>query len=44
LAAIGKQLPILSPEEDEEIMQRAGFSNIETFYVGLGFRGWVDYA
>lgn len=44
LQTIGKQLPILSPEEDENIMQRAGFSNIETFYVGLGFRGWVGYA
>jgi tRNA (cmo5U34)-methyltransferase len=43
-AAIGEQLPILAPEQDEELMQRAGFSNINTFYVGLAFRGWVAYA
>jgi tRNA (cmo5U34)-methyltransferase len=44
LAAIGKQLPILAPEQDEELMQKAGFSDINTFYVGLGFRGWMAYA
>lgn len=42
--AIGEQLPILAPEQDEALMQKAGFSNINTFYVGLGFRGWVAYA
>lgn len=42
--AIGKQLPILSPEEDKELMQRAGFTDISTFYIGLGFRGWIAYA
>lgn len=44
VAAIGKQLPILSPAQDEEVMRKAGFSGISTFYVGLGFRGWVAYA
>lgn len=43
-AAIGKQLPILSPEQDEALMRRAGFSGICTFYTGLAFRGWVAYA
>lgn len=42
--AIGEQLPILAPEQDQELMQRAGFSNINTFYMGLAFRGWVAYA
>jgi tRNA (cmo5U34)-methyltransferase len=42
--AIGKQLPILAPDQDEELMQKAGFSDINTFYVGLAFRGWVAYA
>lgn len=42
--AIGKQLPILAPEQDEELMRRAGFSAISTFYVGLAFRGWVANA
>jgi tRNA (cmo5U34)-methyltransferase len=42
--AIGKQLPILAPDQDEALMQKAGFSAINTFYVGLAFRGWVAYA
>lgn len=44
MEAIGKQLPILSPEQDEELMQKAGFTDINTFYTGLGFRGWVAHA
>lgn len=42
--AIGKQLPILAPAKDEELMRKAGFSNISTFYIALAFRGWVAYA
>ncbi len=42
--AIGSQLPILTPEQDEELMQRAGFSDIRTFFVALAFRGWVARA
>ncbi len=44
VAAIGAQLPILGPEQDEELMRRAGFANIQTFYMGLAFRGWVAHA
>lgn len=43
-AAIGAQLPILSPEQDEDLMRRAGFSNISTFFVALAFHGWVAHA
>ncbi len=43
-AAMGKQLPILAPEQDEELMRKAGFSDISVFYVALAFRGWVAYA
>lgn len=43
-AAIGKQLPILAPEQDEDLMRRAGFSDISTFFVALAFRGWVARA
>mgnify|MGYP003381851030 FL=1 len=43
-AAIGKQLPILAPVQDEELMRKAGFSDINVFYTGLAFRGWVAYA
>jgi tRNA (cmo5U34)-methyltransferase len=43
-AAIGHQLPILAPDQDEALMQKAGFSDISIFYVGLAFRGWVAHA
>lgn len=43
-AAISAQLPILSPEQDEDLMRRAGFSNISTFFVALAFHGWVAHA
>ncbi len=42
--AIGNRLSILSPEEDEEMLREAGFSNVSLFYAGLSFRGWVGYA
>ncbi|MEI5678773.1 MULTISPECIES: class I SAM-dependent methyltransferase [unclassified Mesorhizobium] len=42
--AIGNRLSILSPEEDEAMLRKAGFSNVSLFYAGLSFRGWVGYA
>lgn len=42
--AIGTQLCILTPEQDEAILREAGFSNVSLFYVGFTFRGWVGYA
>ncbi len=42
--AIGTQLSILSPEEDEAMLREAGFSGVSLFYAGLSFRGWVGYA
>jgi tRNA (cmo5U34)-methyltransferase len=43
-AAIAERLPILAPEEDEQLFREAGFSGISLFYVGFAFRGWVSYA
>lgn len=42
--AVGAQLPILSPEQDEAILRDSGFTNVSLFYAGLAFRGWVAYA
>lgn len=42
--AIATRLSILSPEEDEALLREAGFSNVNLFYAGLSFRGWVGYA
>ena len=43
-AMIGAQLPILSPEDDEKLLGQAGFHDINLFYLGFTFRGWVAYA
>lgn len=42
--AIGTRLSILSPEDDEALLRRAGFSDVSLFYAGLSLRGWVAYA
>jgi tRNA (cmo5U34)-methyltransferase len=41
---IASRLPILSPEEDEQLLREAGFSEIQFFYAAFAFRGWVAYA
>jgi tRNA (cmo5U34)-methyltransferase len=41
---IAARLPILSPEEDEQLLRDAGFSGVSLFYAGFAFRGWVAYA
>lgn len=41
---IVERLPILSPEEDEQLLRDAGFTSVSLFYVGFAFRGWVAYA
>jgi tRNA (cmo5U34)-methyltransferase len=42
--AIGAQLPILEPEQDEAMLREGGFADVTLFYVGFTFRGWVAYA
>ncbi len=38
---IEASLPVLSPHEDEALLREAGFSDIDVFYVGGVFRGWI---
>lgn len=38
-----ERLPALSPEEDEDILRRCGFSGVELFYAAFTFKGWVAY-
>lgn len=42
--AVRTRLSILAPEEEEAMLQEAGFRNVTLFYAGLSFRGWVAYA
>ena len=41
---VGEELPILTPAQDEAVLREAGFSEVQLFYVGFTFRGWVGYA
>lgn len=41
---IGASLPLLGPDEEEALLQQAGFSRPSLFYTGLAFRGWVAHA
>lgn len=41
--AIGNQLPVLSPAQDEALLEEAGFSGVRVFYAGLTFRGWIAF-
>ncbi|MBL4684767.1 MAG: class I SAM-dependent methyltransferase [Nannocystaceae bacterium] len=43
-AAIASRLPIVSPDMDQAILREGGFNNVELFYAGLAFRGWVARA
>ena len=42
--AIGEKLPLLSPEAEEAMLREAGFTDVQPFYQGFSFRGWVAYA
>ncbi|HSQ02687.1 MAG TPA: methyltransferase domain-containing protein [Burkholderiales bacterium] len=41
--AIGRRLPLLTPEQDVALLQDAGFSGDELFYAGFTFKGWIAY-
>jgi tRNA (cmo5U34)-methyltransferase len=43
-ASMAQRLPILSAEEDEALLEEAGFSDVALFYAGFTFRGWVAAA
>ncbi len=43
-AAIGERLPLLAPAQEEEMLSEAGFTDVQLFYAGLAFRGWVACA
>lgn len=43
-AALGAHLPLLAPEEDEELLRRAGFRTPARFYAALTLQGWLAHA
>lgn len=43
IAALKERLPVLTPEQEVALLGDAGFMNVELFYSGLTFKGWVAY-
>ena len=43
VATMSSRLPLLSPEQEVALLEDAGFENVELFYAGFTFRGWVAY-
>ncbi|CUJ73763.1 MULTISPECIES: class I SAM-dependent methyltransferase [Pseudomonadota] len=41
IAAIKERLPVLSPQQDADLLREAGFTDIELFYCAFTFKGWV---
>lgn len=43
ISIMKERLPVLSPDQDVAILHDAGFRDIELFYAGFTFKGWVGY-
>lgn len=41
---IAQRLPILTPQQDEQLLRDAGFRDVELYYAALTFRGWIARA
>jgi len=41
LATIKEMLPVLSPQQDADLLREAGFTSIDLFYCAFTFKGWV---
>jgi tRNA (cmo5U34)-methyltransferase len=43
-ANVDAKLLAITPEQDQAILEEAGFSNVALFYAAFTWRGWVGYA
>lgn len=43
IKAMKERLPVLSPQQDADLLSAAGFVNIALFYSAFTFKGWVAY-
>jgi len=41
---MAERLPLLSPSQEEALLDEAGFKHVALFYAALSFRGWVATA
>ena len=43
ISTMSDRLPALTPEQDEALLIEAGFHDVELFYAGFTFRGWIAF-
>ncbi|MEX1826774.1 class I SAM-dependent methyltransferase [Luteibacter sp. CQ10] len=43
ILTLRERLPVLSPQQDIELIQEAGFADVDMFYCAFTFKGWVAY-
>ncbi|RYG11837.1 MAG: class I SAM-dependent methyltransferase [Burkholderiales bacterium] len=43
ISAIRERLPVIAPEQEVELLQEAGFVDVDLFYCAFTFKGWVAY-
>lgn len=43
-AMLREHVPALSPEEDRDVLEAAGLTDVTQFFSAFAFRGWVGYA
>jgi len=43
IPALKERLPVLTPQQDADLLNEAGFRDIELFYCAFTFKGWVAY-
>jgi tRNA (cmo5U34)-methyltransferase len=43
ISIMKERLPVLSPDQDVAVLRDAGFRDIELFYAGFTFKGWMGY-
>ncbi len=41
--AVGERLPLLDPVQEVELLREAGFEDVEQFYAGFSFKGWIGW-
>jgi tRNA (cmo5U34)-methyltransferase len=43
MLTLKERLPVLTPQQDAELLDEAGFRDIDLFYCAFTFKGWVAY-
>ncbi|GAA5236252.1 class I SAM-dependent methyltransferase [Verticiella sediminum] len=43
IAAIKERLPVLTPQQDADLLREAGFTDIDLFYCAFTFKGWIAH-